>query len=315
MEEYNRSCTPGLRIRIRTAPTAKPESRACIGLACREGSLTGNCLLVPGIRHNRRAFTLVEVILALIIMVGILTVVLFFYQRIEATRRTVLEEAESITLVRLLMDQMAGELRMARASDNPVLRFEGSSNALRFHTMTYLAPTRWLGSNAMPGDLRRVYYGLSYGTNETEVLGVQRSEELPFSLASARTELTGEEDEVVEDVEDDLETAPDFLDTITETNGVAAGTELWSEDSMGALLTDRIRFLRLRYFDGLEWRESWGDTRLPRGIEITLATEPMSEESSEEEYPFDQYRRWIFLPGSEHPANRLSDDVDQEASP
>jgi hypothetical protein len=257
----------------------------------------------------------VEVILALIIMVGILTVVLFFYQRIEETRRNVMAEAESVTLLRRLMDQISGELRMARAGDNPVLQFEGTTNALRFHTVTYVVPSVWLGSNAVSGDLRRVYYGLSAGTNETDVLGVERSEELPFTFASV-TQSLGDETGLDPSAESEGEEAlVDTPGTEMELEEAATGqSDLWVQDrATGMLLTDQVRFMHLRYFDGLTWRDTWDDTRLPRGVEISLGKEPMPEEADVDGYPYELYRRLIFLPGSEHPANRLPQATDEIA--
>lgn len=267
--------------------------------------------------QGNRGFTLIEVILAVVIMVGMLGIVLYFHQRIVETRRNALTEAEAISTVRLLLDRMATELRLARASENPVLVFEGSSNAVRFITVTLSPPGRWLGSNALSGDLRRIYYGLARGTNETEVLGIERREELPFLLIRPEPDLSvasesedGEASGAVEEgtgVVSDGTNTGESLATTEETDLALSGE--------GVLITDTIRFLQFRYFDGLEWVLTWSSTRLPRGVEIRLGRDALLEEDVMETEELETFRRVVFIAGSEHPAIGLPTGVEQGVAP
>lgn len=261
---------------------------------------------------GRRAFTLIEVVLAILIMVGMMVVLLFFYQRMTETRNLTLIEAEGVTTVRLLMDQMTTELRLARASANPILRFEGSSNSIRFHTVAMQPRGTWLGvgttNQAGIGDLLRVSYSIAGGTNLTEANGLARKEELPFAPAApADPEMLGEEPAAGLD--------SDTGDT-NSLGGELGGTNVADSASLdlgelqpGAegLLTDQVRFLGLRYWNGGAWRESWSDTALPLGVEITLSREALREGGGgPEEALGEVFRRVVYLPGAAHPALKLA---------
>ena len=58
----------------------------------------------------------------------------------------------------------------------------------------------------------------------------------------------------------------------------------------------QIQFLRFRYWDGSTWSETWSAPDLPIGVEVSLGGEPLPPESTAEEYPFELYRRVIYLP-------------------
>jgi type II secretory pathway component PulJ len=64
------------------------------------------------------------------------------------------------------------------------------------------------------------------------------------------------------------------------------------------LLTDQVKFIRLQYFDGSEWLDSWGNKVLPVAVKVTLGTEPLPEaaEGRPEEYPYPTVSRTIDLP-------------------
>jgi len=60
-------------------------------------------------------------------------------------------------------------------------------------------------------------------------------------------------------------------------------------------MTQVIRFVHFRYFDGGEWRESWDGVDLPLGVEVTLGSEPATPE--DEEYSAEVFQRLIYVPG------------------
>ena len=64
-------------------------------------------------RSTLSGFTLLEVILAVSIAIGIMTVALYFYQQSSMLRKDALEEMERIAAVRLVMDRLGMELRCA----------------------------------------------------------------------------------------------------------------------------------------------------------------------------------------------------------
>ena len=66
-------------------------------------------------------------------------------------------------------------------------------------------------------------------------------------------------------------------------------------------LTETIRHLRFRYWDGSNWLEGWDRPEAPLGVEITLGFEPPPEEDfvagnvdenlPPPDYPFEVFRR------------------------
>jgi prepilin-type N-terminal cleavage/methylation domain-containing protein len=79
------------------------------------------------------------------------------------------------------------------------------------------------------------------------------------------------------------------------TQGVVNPTTDW-HFHRGIRITDRIRFLRFRYYDGSGWRDDWRESELPVGIEIQFGEKPLPAELFPAEYPFTLFRRIVHLP-------------------
>ena len=220
--------------------------------------------------RRARAFTLVEVILAISIAIGILVVALYFYSQATNLRAQLLEESDRISSIRLVMDRLTSELRHAFAQ--PQTGFHGDATSLSFVTTEPPLSASAVRGGAPRTDLRLVSYGLSKaldGTNEVAT-GLTRTEqplvEKPASTSAFSTTA-----------------APDS------TNAPARSLEP---------MTDSIRLLRLWYWDGNGWSATWKSDQLPRGVEITLGAEPLSDDASISDYTGELYRRVIYLPTS-----------------
>ncbi len=232
----------------------------------------------------------------MVIAVGILTVVLYFYQQSASLRAQLIEESERISAVRLLMDRLTAELRGADARTAARTGFSGGPMSLRFPTATL--PMRILsetgaGQGGKPPDIgvKVVSYSLSQaleGTNLT-VTGLVRTEQ---STVETRSALASTESP-----------AEPGADTNMATNRVATekaerparepSSPSWTP------VTDAIRFLRFRYSAGESWQTSWTGTELPRAVEVSFGLDPLPEDAEPDDYPFDVFRRVIYLPASE----------------
>ncbi|MBS3821831.1 MAG: hypothetical protein KGY81_08735, partial [Phycisphaerae bacterium] len=62
-------------------------------------------------------------------------------------------------------------------------------------------------------------------------------------------------------------------------------------------VTDHVKLLRFRFFDGVAWSESWAKCDLPTAVEIVIGAEPIGEEASLAEYAAQTMRRVIYVPG------------------
>jgi hypothetical protein len=235
---------------------------------------------------SARAFTLVEVILAISIAIGILVVALFFHSQATHLRAQLLDESDRIAAIRLVMERLTAELRAA--FEQPQYGFTGDATSLRF--VTAVAPARpdRTGSALPRTDLRLVSYRLGKtleGTNEI-VTGLIRAEQPLVEAPAARGALALPATPVPADATNAL----DFAAAVPEsTNALARGPEP---------ITEAIRFVRLWFWDGYEWSATWDSPQLPRGIEINLGSQLLPEDGTLADYPGDLYRRVIYLPAS-----------------
>ena len=213
-------------------------------------------------------FTLLEVVLAVVIAVGMLMVVLFFYQQAADLRTQLLQETEHLSVARLVMDRITGELRTARRHSYFQGAFIGEADFIQFIKTDIPSRAAWKGgasgrATLVETDLKLVSYrlGTSQGTN---VLGFGRTEEV-------------------------------LVDAIQPVGSQESGSE---KASSPKLLTDMIRFASFRYWDGRSWQSSWAGSELPQGIELSLGLEPLPSGTEPLEYPYEVFRRVICLPGS-----------------
>src|SRR2546421_5016576 len=82
--------------------------------------------------RSAAAFTLLEVILAVIIAVGMLLVVLYFYQQAADLRTQLLDQTDRLSVARLLMDRITSELRTTRRHSYFQGAFIGESDFIQF---------------------------------------------------------------------------------------------------------------------------------------------------------------------------------------
>lgn len=211
------------------------------------------------------AFSLLEVVLAITIAIGILVVSLAFYQQATSLRGQLLIESERLAAVRQVMDRLSADLRVAPVNDR--IGFTGDSNSLRF-VITGLP----LQAGFIESDLRRISYRTTYageGTN-LAVSGLTRVQEPALDLIAPPV------------------AAPDLF------AGDAAPAAPAAEP-----LTDAIRFLSFRFWDGTAWRDNWSGVTPPPGLEVSLGFEPLPPETTPDLYPGEIFRRVIFLPAGQ----------------
>jgi hypothetical protein len=237
-----------------------------------------------------RAFTLVEIILALSIAIAILVVALYFHGQATHLRAQILDESDRIASIRLVMERLTVELRSA--FEQPQFGFTGDATSLRFVTAVAPAPAGRVVGAAPRTDLRLVSYSLGKsleGTNEI-VTGLVRTEQPLVEAPAARSSgfrVSGFEPPEPQDSKLETRNSPAPVSESTNAPG------RWPEP-----LTDVIRFVRLWFWDGYEWSATWDAPQLPRGIEINLGAVPLPEDGTLAEYPGDLYRRVIHLPAS-----------------
>lgn len=236
---------------------------------------TADVAVRPPIPHSP-GFTLLEVVLAITIAIGLLLVAMTFYQQSTSLRSQLIDEAERLAAVRQVMDRLAADLRVAPVHDR--VGFTGDSNSLRFAT-TALP----LAAGGIQTDLRRIAYRATYageGTN-LAVSGLLRSEEPAVDFITSAL-------------------SPVLATASGDTNEpVAPAASSAPAPTTSEPLTESVRHLSFRFWDGTAWVESWSGIAPPMGVEVTLGFEPLPLDAAPDQYPTEVFRRVIFLPAGQ----------------
>jgi type II secretory pathway pseudopilin PulG len=236
-------------------------------------------------RAHGPGFTLIEVVLAVAISIGLLMVLLFFYQQAANLRTQLLIETERISDVRLVMDRLTADLRCAHADAAGGSSLRGDATSVRFAKAGTPSLAAWTGGQfgraTFPEtDVRWVSYSMGTTAEGTNMVatGLIRSEEPGVEARRPRA------------------AAPTALTPLTAmpTQSAAAVERPLAESEP---LSVFIRHLRFRYFNGSDWSESWNESGLPAGVEITLAWDPPAEEMGPLQEAGEIFRRVVVLPG------------------
>lgn len=209
------------------------------------------------------AFTLVEVVLAVTLALGLAGGVLAFYRHVSDIRRRVRAQAEQLAAERLVMDRITAELRAAMGF--PV-RLRGSADAVSFVSATLPGAAAW---------------------------AVRKSTEEPIP-PEHDLQLVGYRLGKAEDEEGNV-----FITGLERTcQKIIAAPEVEEGDEISvALLTGRIKFLYLRYWEGSTWLETWSGGGLPLAVEINLGFDPLPEDTEPAKYEHEVFRRVVHVPG------------------
>jgi type II secretory pathway pseudopilin PulG len=218
------------------------------------------------------AFTLLEVLLAIAIAAGMLGVVLFFYTQTAHLRVQIFNETAKTSAARLLLDHLSSELSNARRCDSAQAGLNGGTDSIEFVRLDLPNSAGWTNSPdpalILPASpFRLIRYSAARALGETNSSGLVRTEE---PLQNRILEPAGDGDLPV-------------------TNAVAM--------RRNPVSIDQCQFVRFRFWNGTAWLDSWTDPELPIGVEVNLGAEPLPEETSRDDYPYELFRRIIFLPG------------------
>ena len=223
-----------------------------------------------------RAFTLVEVVVAISIALGLIGTVLAFYDYALSIRAEVTDEMELVNAERIIMERMTSELRGAIRYPFISMGMEGGTSSdptyrcwCNFITVTIPGPAAWAVRKSTDDpippehDLELVGYRLrvvTYDDGTTSVEGLERTSQKIL--------------------------APD-------------GETQEGKQITVSFLTSHIKFLYLRYWDGANWLESWTGGDLPRAVEITMGPEPLEDNEPILDYlsTHTSFRRMVYLPG------------------
>ncbi len=218
-------------------------------------------------RPGRQGFTLLEVILAISLTLALMAGVIGMYVYATRIRRMLSDDARRVAVQRRVMEQLTGELRSAIVHPFTRTGLSGGAQQVRLVTASLPSPAVWIESDA----------------TEPAATGEQDMQLVGYRLAE-------EEDETGDWVVRGLER------TVQKT--LAAPTAEEGEEIRVHLLSADVKFLALRYYRDGEWLDSWGGGDLPLAVEIRLGAQPLPEDLAPADYPYETFRRVVYLPGS-----------------
>lgn len=245
---------------------------------------------------KRRAFTLLEVIVAMSLMIFLLSVLFQFYRNSLVSRQRGVTSMREAHTARVLLGQITAELRSAGGfipGFGPGIT--GDRYTISIQTMTLpnkeLFRPRALREHALPAqhDVKQVGYFIAWDEEITDEDGI------PLSLGLVRQELKTLRQLVIIAKEADRE-----IDEFRE--------EEEDEDAERSfrlqLYAPEIKHLEFRYFDGAEWHRDWhvaGGNALPQMVRVTIGYETQEQEDLEigfDEEDFELQQDEIFPPRS-----------------
>ena len=230
-----------------------------------------------------RAFTLVEVVLAISLTLGLVGAALSFNHYVQAVKRDVVADVDATMGQQRAMELMTCELRCAFVGllETDPTSFWGSGQEVDFLSTTLPGAAAWLApeqhSAQMPpqSDVQRVTYRIRYGQTDDGAAVVEGLERVSLSVTPA------------------------------------AGDAESPSPAQIDLVAPSVRFVRFRYhvgdtssgeFSGVTdngWVDDWLGGP-PLAVEITMGRNPLADGQDVYEYLAgnETFRRVVYLPGT-----------------
>lgn len=251
--------------------------------------------------RRRSAFTLLEVLLAVVIAAGLLSTAMYFYHKSSRFRSDLILETERIASARLILNRMSTELRSSLHHPVRNIGFKGGSNWVEFLKTEIPSEASWAISTENSSSA--AYPETGYRLIKYE-LAMKNVIDTGLDNAANR--------EMIENLNLDNNSggAPsgDFPslkqgDAIDRTErrlltAKASTNSLATVRIKPVRITDELKYMQIRYLNNGNWAETWGGPNPPAGIEISLGIDPLSATNLLEEYTNHVFRRIVRIPTS-----------------
>ncbi|HOJ73189.1 MAG TPA: prepilin-type N-terminal cleavage/methylation domain-containing protein [Phycisphaerae bacterium] len=204
-----------------------------------------------------RAFSLLEVVIALALIIALMGGVYGFYVGTMKSRETAIRSMRDTLLMRALLEQIAEELRHISDVVPDNAGFRGTEEELTFVRLVVPDMGTAYGefdplSNPKPGqqDMMRVTYKLQWDEEEENL----DEDGTPVCYGLLRTQQSPI------DPNPSFQLSPEEAAKYEEETGFSFDEQLEEEmvqPVTAELIAPEIKFLRFEYFDGAEWHDTW----------------------------------------------------------
>ena len=266
--------------------------------------------------HFPGAFTLLEVLLAVVISTGLLSTAMYFYHQSTRFRSDLIQETERIASARLILNRISSELRGTLHHPARNVGLKGGSNWVEFLKTEVPSGASWrepseVASSAVYPETgyRLIRYELAMKNVIDTGLDNTANREMieTLNLDESITGENGGDDPTMKQGDAIDRTERRLLTAKASTNS------LTTIHIKPVRITDQLKYMQFRYLDSGNWVENWGGPNPPAGVEISLGIEPLSVTNLLEGYTNHVFRRIIRIPTSTAstapPEESNSDDV------
>jgi len=229
-----------------------------------------------------RGVTLLEAVLAISLAVVLIALVYAYYRTTLHARDTLNEFNRTTLAQRRVLEMMAEDLRSTLPFSTLQTGLQGSAEEFTIPRAVLPPLSLFLSDAATPEP--EVDRSLP-PSNDVQLVG--------YDVQLVGYRLYRYEDE------DGVEQIGGIERTCQRTVMAAAAEE--GEDVKAVLLSERVRFLHVTYWDGEageegQWVDSWSSLEPPAAVRIELGLEPLEEDVSPEEYPHPTMWRVVDIP-------------------
>ena len=258
----------------------------------------------PGTRLAKRlrfaaAFTILEVMLAIVIATGLLATAMYYYQQAARFRNDLLEETERIGSARLILDRLSTELRCSLYHPARSVGVKGGADWIEFLKSSVPSQASWrVQTESEPPAYPETGYRLiRYELLKKPLLNGSLDNEANQQMVEQMTSQTVRRSGDTNDVLASLMQG----DAINRIERRLLTAKVSTNDIVvvridPVRITDQLKYLKFRYLNGSAWVDTWPGPQLPLGVEVSLGIEPMSATNLLEDYTNHVFRRIIRIP-------------------
>jgi len=247
------------------------------------------------------AFTILEVMLAIVIATGLLATAMYYYQQAARFRNDLLEETERIGSARLILDRLSTELRCSLYHPARSVGAKGGADWIEFLKSSVPSQASWrVQTESEPPaypetGYRLIRYELLKKPLLNGSLDNEANQQMVEQMTSQRVRRSGDTNDVLASLMQG--------DAINRIERRLLTAKVSTNDIVvvridPVRITDQLKYLKFRYLNGSAWVDTWPGPQLPLGVEVSLGIEPMSATNLLEEYTNHVFRRVVPIPSS-----------------
>ena len=245
------------------------------------------------------AFTILEVMLAIVIATGLLATAMYYYQQAARFRNDLLEETERIGSARLILDRLSTELRCSLYHPARSVGAKGGTDWIEFLKSSVPSQASWRvqtesESPAYPETgYRLIRYELLKKPLLNGSLDNEANQQMVEQMTSQTVRRSGDTNDVLASLMQG--------DAINRIERRLLTAKVSTNDIVvvridPVRITDQLKYLKFRYLNGSAGVDTWPGPQLPLGVEVSLGIEPMSAPNLLEDYTNHVFRRIIRIP-------------------